>query len=667
MNDEQRQMVIETLRRGEDLPIEWSRFLFPPEKREYELVYHGKEREEDIIANTMAVPLQPVSTFGKNGNGWQNKLIFGDNLQALKTLLKMKEEGTLVNADGTPGVRLVYIDPPFSTKKDFLSGKDQKAYSDKIEGALFIEYVRKRLILLRDLLSTDGSIYVHLDSKMGHYIKIILDEIFIGFEFSEIIWLCGLLGSGDYFPKAHETIYCYKRKSAIFNPQNRLGLSKRITGALQKDDAGWYYTRGKESSGGNKNLKTYISSNPDYTKAEAIEYGNNTRNLPAWSVWIGKDEIAQVYNDFAVGTYAYTAQESTGYPTQKPEALLSRIIQSSSNKGDLVLDAFAGSGTTCAVAEKLGRRWIGIDCGKLAIYTIQKRMLNLKSDIGNKGEKLNLLPFTLYNAGLYDFNTLTRLPWVDWRFFALHLFGCIDERHEIGGLSLDGKLRGASVMVFNHIENPGMQIDEGTIENIHTAVGKKIGSRFFIIAPRSVFDFQQDYIDLDGVRYYALRIPYSIINELHHREFTALRQPSDETAVNDTIDAVGFDFIQPPEVKWSVQINKGENGDEACLTIASFESRARLRDKDSHGGFETFSVLMIDYDYNGRVFNMDDVFYARQMQNTGWQTVFPINQMGEAIMLVFIDIYGNEAREVFARSSFASSMSMPISKKKERS
>ena len=105
MNDEFRQRVIDLLRRGEDLPSEWARIMFPPEKREYELVYHGKEREEDILADTMAVPLQPASTFGKNGEGWHNKLIFGDNLQAMKTLLGMKERNELVNADGSPGVK----------------------------------------------------------------------------------------------------------------------------------------------------------------------------------------------------------------------------------------------------------------------------------------------------------------------------------------------------------------------------------------------------------------------------------------------------------------------------------------------------------------------------------------------------------------------------------
>ena len=178
MNDEQRQEIIRRLQQGEELSPEWARILFPPEKREYELVYHGKEREEDIIANTLAVPLQKIRTFGKNGDGWHNKLIFGDNLQVMKSLLEMKRAGELCNADGTPGVRLVYIDPPFATKRDFSGKQEERAYQDKIVGARFIEFLRRRLILLREILADDGSIYVHLDTKKSHYMKAIMDEVF---------------------------------------------------------------------------------------------------------------------------------------------------------------------------------------------------------------------------------------------------------------------------------------------------------------------------------------------------------------------------------------------------------------------------------------------------------------------------------------------------------
>ena len=635
MNDELRQRVIQALQRGEDLPSDWARELFPPEKREYELVYHGKEREEDIIAGTMAVPLQAERTFGKNGVEWHNMLIFGDNLQVMKTLLEQKRAGKLCNADGTPGVRLIYIDPPFATKREFSGSQDQKAYQDRVAGAQFVEFLRKRLVFFRELLSADGSLYVHLDWKKSHYIKILLDELFkeIGFQ-NEIVWHYSGWNKHlkSNFNRRWESVLFYsKNQNPLFNSfaspwESKEAYVKARKQEIHKDKDGREYVL-SDAGNGNR-VERYIE--------EALEMGR-----PIDDVW----DIDKINN---------SSKEHTGYPTQKPEALLDRIIQASSKPGDLVLDAFSGSGTTCAVAEKLDRRWVGIDCGKLAIYTIQKRMLNLKTDIGNKGKALKLQPLTLYNAGLYDFSKLKQLPWADWRFFCLQLFGCRDEPHTIGGLQLDGKLKGASVLVFNHHEQPGAGIDEETVRSIHAAIGKKIGRKFYIIAPRGVFGFQQDYIDLDGVRYYAMRVPYSIINELHQREFTALKQPDDETAVNDTVDSVGFDFIQPPKVKWSVGVNarKGQLIKEAFLKIDKFESRARLRGEDTHGGIETFSMLMLDFDYNGDVFDLDAVFYNHQMEEAGWEARFSAESIENNLMAVFIDTHGNEAQEVISLAQF---------------
>jgi hypothetical protein len=143
LTEKERQRIIEILESGEDLPLDYKHVIFPPEKKEYELVYAGKEREEDILADTMAVPLQPIKTFGKNGDDWTNKLIFGDNLQVMKSLLDDP------NVKGR--VKLIYIDPPFATKQEFRGSKDQKAYQDKIAGKQFLEHIRKRLVFLREL------------------------------------------------------------------------------------------------------------------------------------------------------------------------------------------------------------------------------------------------------------------------------------------------------------------------------------------------------------------------------------------------------------------------------------------------------------------------------------------------------------------------------------
>jgi hypothetical protein len=210
--------------------------------------------------------------------------------------------------------------------------------------------------------------------------------------------------------------------------------------------------------------------------------------------------------------------------------------------------------------------------------------------------------------------------------------------------------------VFNHQEHPGQRIDEETIESIHTAIGDKVGSKFFIIAPRNVFDFQQDYIDLGQVRYYAMRIPYSIINELHRKEFTALKQPNDETAVNDTVDSVGFDFIRPPRVDWKVGVGtrQGQMLNEAYVQITGFRSSVRLRGEDLYGGLETLSMVMLDHQYNGDIFNLSAVFYNQQLESAGWCAWFPLEELGEQIMVVFIDTHGNELRVVIPRTQFLS-------------
>ena len=705
MRDEFRQLVIETLRRGEDLPAEWSRELFPPEKREYELVYYGKEREEDILSETMAVPLQPVRTFGKHTNGWsetlfsndfgrdnaqewRNMLILGDNLQVLKTLMEQKKAGSLCNADGTPGIKLIYIDPPFATKQDFQGSQVEKAYRDKLFGAEFIEFLRKRLVLLRELMTADGSILVHLDQRKVHYLKVILDEVFVEHNFRNEIILPGRASKNlqqqfelvSRLNVRHDTLLWYSRSgstrfSALWIDKHKLGnpeghwhhfWSNADRPTMRYDLFGHTPTSGQwtwKEERARRAIANYERFCEEGGGRSLVEYWRDTgcalefiRKNPddgTPQYWRSPTEI-RLADTIWAGVPIYSNQ--TKYPTEKNEFLLEQVIKMASNVGDLVLDAFAGSGTTLAVAEKLGRRWIGIDSGKLSIYTIQKRMLNLRRKIGNKGDPIQPKPFTLYNAGLYDFSTLKQLPWKDWRFFALKLFGCKDEPHTVGGLRLDGKYRGASVLVFNHLEYPGKRIDEETILSIHAALGDKIGRKFHIIAPRAVFDFQQDYIDVDGVRYYAMRIPYSFINELHHREFSALQQPQDENAVNDLIDSVGFDFIRPPKVKWSAGTKKGQ----AFLRVEKFESSVRLREGSVYGGLETFSMLLLDFDYNGDVFDLDAVFYGHQLEETDWEASFPLGNVGDKIMAVFMDVHGNEAQEIISREQFGTQPALDI-------
>lgn len=668
LTGEQRQEIIRLLKQGEDLSPEWARILFPPEKREYELVYHGKEREEDILADTLAVPLQPVRTYGTNGGAekdeWRNMLIFGDNLQVMKSLLEMKKSGKLCNADGTPGVRLIYIDPPFATKQEFRGSQDQKAYQDKIAGAIFLEFIRKRLIFLRELLSEDGGIYVHLDWKKGHYIKTLIDEIMGEQNFRNEIIIRRIRKNIRERERVktlnygHDIIYFYAKSDdhlilpptkqanregrwhAFDAPGLRTGMDYVLFGHKPPLNRHWMFSkeRAYEMIRMGTLRKYPKTGKPQYF----IEPG-------------GEDLRDTIWDDITALTF------TTGYPTEKSEELIGTILKASSNPDDLILDCFAGSGTTLAVAEKLGRRWIGVDCGKLAIYTMQKRLLNIgeSKDSENQKKKYgkSCKPFVLYNAGLYDFSKLKELPWDSWRFFALQLFQCRDEPHTIGGVKLDGYLKGSSVLVFNHMREKGVRIDEETIDSLHEALGSRIGSKLFIIAPAMTFDFQQDYITLDGVRYYALRIPYSIINELHQREFTCLKQPSDEMAVNDTVEAVGFDFIRTPELKFDCGVRKGKGGtpDTGFIRIKIFKSEAVVREPMlKKGNLETLSTVMLDYDFDDKsqVFDLDQVFYADALEKEKWELHFPLGSIGRKLMAIFIDIYGNEARVVIGPGQF---------------
>lgn len=614
LTEKQIQHIISLLQEGKELPVDYRNVLFPLEKKEYELVYAGKERKEDILAETMAVPLQPIKTFYNNTDDiWKNMLVFGDNLQTMKTLLQMKKEGKLFNADGSEGVRLIYIDPPFATKQEFI-GRGERAYQDKLHGAQFIEWLRKRLIFLRELLSDDGSIYIHLDWKKVHYIKVVADEVFGENNFiREIIWRIGWVSGfksvANNWVRNHDTILYYAKNKdrVIFN-------------------------------------KEYIPYPPDYERWGGRPKGKGLAIEDVWGVFPQEGVTSLQVVSFA--------SQYTGFPTQKPEGLLSRIIKASSNEGDIVFDAFAGSGTTLAVAEKMGRRWIGIDSSKLALYTIQKRLLNLREQIGNNGKSLEPKPYTVYNSGLYDFNQLKRLPWDDWRFFALHLFQCRDIPHTVGGVQLDGYRGVDDVLVFNHLQHGGVVLDYGFIDDLDNQIGSKLGTRFFIIAPAASVTFLEDYIDKGKTRYYILRIPYSIINELHTRDFETITQPIDESQVNETVEAVGFDFIRLPEVSCKYYIKRKETSSEAVIKIDTFRSKAMAKGATQKENLETLSMVMLDYDYDGVVFVFDEVFYANAIKDNECSISLPLEKMGPKLMIIYVDIYGNEYREVKSLEDF---------------
>ncbi len=585
----------ESVENGEEVSTEFARLLFPPERKEYELTYFAKESEQEIISKTFAAPIQKDRIFGgKNTSNWINKIIFGDNLQVLKSLLEMKKNGRLKNADGTNGIRLIYIDPPFASKQDF-SNKDQKAYTDKLKGAEFLEWLRKRLILLREILADDGSIYVHLDWHKVHYVKVLMDEIFGEGNFKNDIAWCytGPARTVSAFPKKHDHILFYtKGNKGVFN-------SPRIPHKSGVHNKGQLFNSSEE----NQDIKDNLEK-----KGKLLE---------DWWVDISSGDRYR--------------SELVGYPTQKPQKLLERIIKASSNEGDLVLDAFGGSGTTAYVAETLNRRWITIDVGKLSIYTMQKRILTIK----------NHSNFAVYNAGHYDETKLYLFEKNEWKKFAMALYNVEPHQQTINGFTFDGLKDGDPVKVFSPQDfEKNAKITEETLDNIYQRLNSNLGnSEIFIIAPQGKFGFAVDEFDNDGrwdMLFNILRVPYSM-NQKFTEQFTELKQATDSDSINDAIDSVGFDFIRPPKVDYTLKNQK--------LIINKFEAFSRIKGSYKSNGFSAFSMLLVDLNYDGESFKMDKVFFQKEFDSEK-SVVLQLKNTSEKIMFIFIDKFGNEFKAI---------------------
>ena len=402
LTEQEQQEIIRFIEADKPLPDKY-RFLLFEDKREVELVWNGKTNE---VCN-IVLPFQTIEqvdeprdefepqldlfdTRGRQLKGWTNKLIWGDNKLVLSSLKNgpLREE---IEAQG--GLKLIYIDPPFDVGADFSMDieignetftKDPNileeiAYRDTWgKGAdSFASMIYERLNLMHDLLAKDGSIYVHCDWRVTAYMRLALDEVFRKENFQrEIIWditvLSGYKSLAQNWIRGHESILYYAKDPAnfIFNKQYTEHDEKYLSRFNKVDSDGRQYFDGRGK-------RRYLH--------EVIEKGK-----PVGDVWSDIMSFQQIP----------TAKERINYPTQKPEALLERIIKASSNEGDLIADFFCGSGTTAAVAENLGRKWIATDLGKFAIHTIRKRMIGVQRQLKTEGEDYRA--FEILNLGKYE-------------------------------------------------------------------------------------------------------------------------------------------------------------------------------------------------------------------------------------------------------------------------
>lgn len=306
---------------------------------------------------------------------WTNRLIYGDNLLAMAALL--------AGDDNTPSLRgmvdLIYIDPPFDSKADYrtkvtLPGVEleqkptvieQFAYSDTWSHgtASYLAMITPRLILMRELLADTGSIYVHLDWHVGHYVKLVLDEVFGKKNFvNEIAWCYEDIGSRttDYFKRKHDCLYMYGKGGGRTFNVIRKSLSDSTIKRYQP-----YFDENEQIT-----YRRLKETNPGvFAKLKGVNDIDD--------VWLDKNNGAALndwWNDLSPLKSGFN--EHLDYATQKPAALIERVIQSSSNPENLVFDCFGGAGTTAAAAEKLGRRWITTDLGKPACMIMRKRLID---------------------------------------------------------------------------------------------------------------------------------------------------------------------------------------------------------------------------------------------------------------------------------------------------
>ena len=430
LSDNEIRDITNHLEKGIPLPDEY-RFLLFGDKREVELVWNGKSGE----VSNIVLPFQTIEqvdeprkeasgeekqislfdfetdTRGRQLKGWTNKLIWGDN----KLVLSSLKNGPLREEIGKQGgIKLIYIDPPFDVGADFSMkieiGDDEftkepnvleeLAYRDTWgKGAdSFIAMMYERLMLMRDLLAEDGAVFVHCDWRLNSYLRLIMNEIFGENHYrNEILWkrASGVSNTqGSQFPKdADHILYYTKSQDSTYERQFGEYSEKTLVNYHYDDDDGKGKYRIRDCRDYSKeSIKKFESEGRVvHGKNGAINLKQYLADKPGTTIGVCWTDIKDVSGH---------NEEKIGYPTQKPEELIARILKACSEKGDLVCDFFCGSGTTLAVAEKLGRKWIGSDLGKFSIHTTRKRMINVQREL--KAEGKDFRAFEILNLGRYE-------------------------------------------------------------------------------------------------------------------------------------------------------------------------------------------------------------------------------------------------------------------------
>lgn len=521
-----------------------------------------------------------------------NRLVYGDNLLTMQALLAGDPQTGLPSLRGK--VDLIYIDPPFDSKADYrtkvkLPGVDlqqkptvveQFAYADTWEeGTIsYLKMIYKRLVLMKELLSSNGCIYVHIDWHVGPYVKTILDDIFGKENFvNEIVWSYSWgIRTDSRWNRKHDTIYMYSKSAENIKFNANEVLEER------------------QVSESTANRLKY--------KGALIKDGNKGR---------GDSELALPSDVWYIATINGMAKERLNYATQKPEALLERIIKASSNEGDLVCDFFGGSGTTAAVAERLGRRWITCDIGKPAALVMRKRFID---------QEVN--PFLYQSIGDYQkeaFHNNKKLRRVgDLSQVVLGLFGALPFSPEQVSDRNFGYVKGTRNLVM--VDSPNRLTTAATVRRAVEAKASLLGGdwdKVIVLGWNFAFDISQAIEKYKNSNVEVLVIPPDLLDKLSKKGFKKLI--ADKTV---RFSSLQYLVVNPVEVT----VN-GNGEDELDISLSNYvllsPDNIPLDDKDKENlqkVMEQDPLSLIEYwsidpDYDGDTFRSTWQDYRENVDN----------------------------------------------------
>jgi len=548
---------------------------------------------------------------------WKNMLIWGDNKLVMSSLIKQGWAGK---------INLIYIDPPFFTGADFTirtklgderiekepSIIEERAYKDTWSGGIasYLKYMYERLVLMRELLAENGSIYVHLDWHVGHYVKVMMDEIF-GYEnfLNEIIWWYKAGAVGDKsFGRKHDNILRFGKNMALttFNPDDiRIPYEESTLDRLK-------YAGAREK---------------DVEKV--LKRGGK---VPT-DVW-------------DIGIIQGNSEEFLSFDTQKPEKLLKRIVLASSNPGDIVADFFCGSGTTLAVAEKLGRRWIGCDLSKFAIQVTRKRLLDIHNskDLQNEGKQYGkpARPFELKNIGNYE-TVYWQERQDEYLAFMLKLY---QAQPLTGFRYLHGRKGDRAV----HIGPLNAPVTMEEVEKVVVECRANNFNKADVLGwewSYEVNELAKELAKKNGVDLKLIQIPS--VNEIKSSlvgfDLQLLKVP------DQVVEKELAKYVKFPEVAY-LEMETKTKEKEVILKITDFQlaPTAELAEiaskvKDSR---DLIDYWAIDWDYKGDTFyNQWQSFRVKKNPRVDYEAIHRYESAGEyQVMVKVIDVFGNDTNKV---------------------